>query len=271
MRYGARLFEGSSPHTRGARWYKKRNCVNAQDHPRIRGEHASHPSFRVPFSRIIPAYAGSTETGIVRHVGDEGSSPHTRGARWSASEATSTTTDHPRIRGEHPLAHLGDVGCRRIIPAYAGSTPRPTRPGSCVPGSSPHTRGALDAAEARVKEIEDHPRIRGEHFDGPLALAHLRGIIPAYAGSTLPSRRYPQDRRGSSPHTRGAPLDQARHGQALQDHPRIRGEHVLCTHELLGVCGIIPAYAGSTGKQEYIDSLQKGSSPHTRGAHIFGL
>ena len=197
--------QGSSPHTRGALVACATAQGSSRDHPRIRGEHDGIKNVIVSTLRIIPAYAGSTLR--IHHFGflSLGSSPHTRGAPRMRREEMAKPKDHPRIRGEHPLAHLGDVGCRRIIPAYAGSTPRPTRPGSCVPGSSPHTRGALDAAEARVKEIEDHPRIRGEHFDGPLALAHLRGIIPAYAGSTLPSRRYPQDRRGSSPHTRGAP------------------------------------------------------------------
>ena len=112
-----------------------------QDHPRIRGEHepiptpkgdmmGSSPHTRgAPYSdyqdacqeRIIPAYAGSTAVFFSRvrivkdhprirgeHVfrsvgsnGPKGSSPHTRGARWSRSG--------------------GRARCR-IIPAYAGST-----------------------------------------------------------------------------------------------------------------------------------------------------
>ncbi len=50
--------------------------------------------------------------------------------------------DHPRIRGEHPSSFSCDVS---------------------IEGSSPHTRGALDAVGSEL---------RG------------RGIIPAYAGST---------------------------------------------------------------------------------------
>ena len=133
-----------------------------------------------------------------------------------------------------------------------------------IPGSSPHTRGALEFVP-----------------DG----AGVRGIIPAYAGSTA-CRRQPERRRrdhprirgehcdvhfkrqlvpGSSPHTRGAPLP--RHGAALEP-------------------GIIPAYAGSTTAraasarslwdhprirgEHYAFRLHgrpcRGSSPHTRGA-----
>ena len=152
---------------------------------------------------IIPAYAGST---------------HARHRRCAAGR------DHPRIRGEHgfganetclvlgssphtrgaPLlarAHDRDIG---IIPAYAGSTRRPSRrrgrradhprirgehPHHVVgaeveTGSSPHTRGALDD--------------RGEGSEGGR-------IIPAYAGSTA----YNTSRRRSR-----------------WDHPRIRGEHL---------------------------------------------
>ena len=172
---------GSSPHTRGAlvvlvverlrvgiipayagstqwtasctRWFR--------DHPRIRGEHTvpahwgrigrgSSPHTRgAPqnaqhggeFERIIPAYAGST---------------------WPSGSPGTWLRDHPRIRGEHAAGwflagrsagssphtrgarsrRLAVGGPRRIIPAYAGSTPRTDT--TKVPNT-------------------DHPRIRGEH------------------------------------------------------------------------------------------------------------
>ena len=195
----------------------------ASDHPRIRGEHENLPAPGQPgfgssphtrgaphgaaetsvYSWIIPAYAGSTSIPVV---------------------ASSSPADHPRIRGEHGhpdtrlLNLLGSsphtrgargINCpfsrrRRIIPAYAGSTsdrsatagsggdhPRirgehetDTTTSRLRAGSSPHTRGALQVA----------------------AFLHLRvGIIPAYAGSTRPTRR----QAGYAP-----------------DHPRIRGEHL---------------------------------------------
>ena len=172
---------GSSPHTRGAlstfpplagepgiipayagsTLYSHFGSKGIWDHPRIRGEHPGHAD--------RPASTG-------------GSSPHTRGAHTHASlllraggiipaYAGSTPTsreerghvpDHPRIRGEHLLDGRGKPrnegssphtrGARRyeppagraggIIPAYAGSTPRPGA------GQSP---------------AADHPRIRGEH------------------------------------------------------------------------------------------------------------
>ena len=195
---------GSSPHTRGARrspgsQYVRsriipayagstpfvRSCpLPAGDHPRIRGEHGPRRE-----ARVMP----------------EGSSPHTRGAPPTWPSSSETTPDHPRIRGEHDI--ITATGCRPW-------------------GSSPHTRGARAQFGGNTKDAgiipayagstlagdfgypadEDHPRIRGEHpgWDGwqlasegssphtrgahplPRPAWLGRGIIPAYAGSTLP-------------------------------------------------------------------------------------
>ena len=274
---------GSSPHTRGAhqirlRRDQRRRIIPAyagstgpggcgrpdgRDHPRIRGEH-------------------NPDTPGRRYPG--GSSPHTRGAPDVRVVVFDSETDHPRIRGEHPdLAgrrRLGEGssphtrgargiaavvgGPEGIIPAYAGSTSRTI---------------------SHERQDWDHPRIRGEHerpvagwggWQG--SSPHTRGapealyshdllgrIIPAYAGSTIstrPETRPPPDhprirgehgavgeyslqRRGSSPHTRGARSRRACRrvfpgiipayagstpcGTMIltecRDHPRIRGEH----------------------------------------------
>ena len=258
--------------------------LTASDHPRIRGEHASAfvspptdcgssphtrgaPRRRAGWMRgpgIIPAYAGSTSR-VLRLR-----------RRWR---------DHPRIRGEHrrvtqkQLAEVGssphtrgarqrildELGAKRIIPAYAGSTfdrglrplepqdhprirgehPLTRRSGRGLPGSSPHTRGAPVRRGGGAMSTGDHPRIRGEHR------IHVDEEDLA---------------AGSSPHTRGALAGPGRRRGARADHPRIRGEHrwtrpaaprnggssphtrgarrrrgpVRCRR------GIIPAYAGST-------------------------
>ena len=192
-----------------------------QDHPRIRGEHKP----------------GKSDDAF-----DAGSSPHTRGARYSSSRWS--------IR-------------RGIIPAYAGSTDHSSSSSSCR--SSPHTRGARGRrrelapapgiipayagstlrGSARSGCAPDHPRIRGEHpsecDEGHIVTGsspHTRGalglsvpptavlrIIPAYAGSTPFSL---------------SPL------LYLQDHPRIRGEHEEVNFDVHWGFRIIPAYAGST-------------------------
>ena len=233
---------GSSPHTRGARL-----------------SHAQH----LLWGGIIPAYAGSTRHSFCHRcpiwdhprirgehgIGSphpahlQGSSPHTRGARWLGDwladagriipayagstawtwPSTRASPDHPRIRGEHERRNQGRGDEN---------------------GSSPHTRGALGVFHYRVLSVgiipayagstrtyrprrgkrSDHPRIRGEHYPrhvgeraqkgssphtrGALgaggAPARVPGIIPAYAGSTLFEDELIENER---------------------DHPRIRGEH----------------------------------------------
>ena len=337
---------GSSPHTRGARHTKL--CYASvtgiipayagstptdlfssrtdRDHPRIRGEH-SHGLFAFP------------ELG--------GSSPHTRGAPpdvriWGLSSwiipayAGSTDwdydnddykRDHPRIRGEHDSlpssSGLGAGSSPHTRGARGRPAPRPARPG-IIPAYAGSTRPRrLPGPGDR-----DHPRIRGEHTAGVRLLAvvsgsspHTRGarrvrgrlvrgcgIIPAYAGSTVPPPRlvhrlrdHPRIRGehpgggwhwncalGSSPHTRGAHRRRRTPNQnnriipayagstfpgicATQDttdHPRIRGEHgVLRGGPAVGE-RIIPAYAGSTIVGSIGMVIGWGSSPHTRGAPV---
>ena len=215
---------GSSPHTRGARQklavgeiihriipayagstsVRHSSSVSLRDHPRIRGEH-------------LPV--------DVDRVGLRGSSPHTRGAPPRSPCGPPASTDHPRIRGEHR-----DPGARVAF----------------FEGSSPHTRGARRLGPGSIREIRDHPRIRGEHGVGDVE-----------------KRREP----GSSPHTRGAPpggSSRLWHGRIIpayagstdlgadymvrnSDHPRIRGEHRKGGKSL---------------------TINKGSSPHTRGAPL---
>ena len=137
----ANWFQGSSPHTRGARTRRSWWSCRIWDHPRIRGEHYHFPSDDSTVTGIIPAYAGSTDGSEAGLCHLAGSSPHTRGAQG--------------VQVAHVLA-------RGIIPAYAGSTyglqrfflnfrDHPRIRGehvggdfrfSSYPGSSPHTRGA---------------------------------------------------------------------------------------------------------------------------------
>ena len=151
---------------------------------------------------IIPAYAGSTASYISR-VGPP--------------------PDHPRIRGEHYAAHK--------VAIEAG-------------GSSPHTRGALSAAGRSGRRsgiipayagstasraltrniVEDHPRIRGEHAQMPLAVLPWTGSSPHTRGA---QRRQPAREAGSRiiPAYAGSTEEETKDAGTKTDHPRIRGEH----------------------------------------------
>ena len=177
-----RRCDGSSPHTRGARKRRgpvrrRRGIIPAyagstsptdtlsrrpQDHPRIRGEH------KLQARRVVL---------------DQGSSPHTRGARQVRTRSPTTWSDHPRIRGEHAPASFGSEGwggssphtrgahswsgpgrlTQRIIPAYAGSTGRIRCLSIVLWRIIPAYAGSTRRRGGRVRRVRDHPRIRGEH------------------------------------------------------------------------------------------------------------
>ena len=272
-----------SPHTRGARGQALRRLGPrriipayagstgpdvvrpgpSRDYPRIRGEHTATPPsgvivagssphtrgallslfFPLTPTRIIPAYAGSTQCAGIRLGERSGSSPHTRGARIHAA-ARRWPSDHPRIRGEHR-----QEGRRQGL----------------VWGSSPHTRGARRPGRMPWGFRRDHPRIRGEHVD-PLGAfvdlqdhSRIRGEHSGY-------RRLVSSPMGSSPHTRGAPPQRRRGGlsdgiipayagstglRGLRvDGPRGSSPHTRGARPAPGHVPrhgrIIPAYAGST-------------------------
>ena len=237
-----------------------------RDHPRIRGEHAAAQPVDDNAAGIIPACAGSTLSCTLMPGSIWGSSPHTRGAPHGGRCRHRCGENHPRMRGEHNLGHAYALKPARIIPAYAGSTCGQPMPKPWPNGSSPHTRGARKATRGCQSQWRDHPRIRGEHITSFMGSVPGRGIIPAYAGSTMPNCAKTSVAAGSSPHTRGALVRVAGNQVHVQDHPRIRGEHPRESLRQNRRKRIIPAYAGSTTKCRAEYSGHLGSSPHTRGA-----
>ena len=336
---------GSSPHTRGAHsgWpegsrtpgiipayagstERGHGDVNrAWDHPRIRGEHGipkiratlivgSSPHTRGAqpsrsrlwtWSRIIPAYAGSTRLPRSMATSRTGSSPHTRGALGSGSVVDprmriipayagstragacgpSAPTDHPRIRGEHPHDPLRGRLSAGIIPAYAGSTSagrRASRSRSDHPrirgeharpstgrvddvGSSPHTRGALCCHDRRPRRAVDHPRIRGEHQIHLNSTGDIRGSSPHTRGARPMARRRLRH-RGIIPAYAGSTASARRRGRTVGDHPRIRGEHPRGEGRRNEGGRIIPAYAGSTASFPR-QAPRPPDHPRIRGEH----
>ena len=314
---------GSSPHARGARrgehvgqhrqgiipacagsttfWRPARRTM--QDHPRMRGEHARH-------ARL---YAVSS-----------GSSPHARGARClimilivilgiipACAGSTSLliacsplVRDHPRMRGEHVVAHclfsfgsgssphargarenrFRDFGFDGIIPACAGST----------------SRNMSTASRNR-----DHPRMRGEHAGSIRVLLNVTGSSPHARGAPIHHAHDGRD-AGIIPACAGSTQWRSESKDGIGDHPRMRGEHPprrpRLSHDsgssphargALDLCvlglkllGIIPACAGSTTPQSFKAVIERdhprmrgehkrphrprsehmGSSPHARGA-----
>ena len=233
--------QGSSPHVRGAL------CDVADS-----DEHAG----------IIPACAGSTVRACSLRLvmwdhprmcgehwmlaltvdGEEGSSPHVRGARVDF------------------LPDQLEVG---IIPACAGSTCAVSCP---LPSVRDHPRMCGEHAwfEACRVELEgSSPHVRGAR-SLPAMPCGVRGIIPACAGSTGwgPS---PSPPSGIIPACAGSTADWNHGGHCQRDHPRMCGEHILKLPAGLEAAGSSPHVRGApnycTG-----GTATPGSSPHVRGA-----
>ena len=298
---------GSSPLTRGKHPHHARNDQRTGLIPAHAGK-TSSPGVPCCASWAHPHSRGENIiTGIIG-VLSEGSSPLTRGklscclpvlpvhglipahaGKTSPTcNATPTTWDHPRSRGENrsccsrgramsgssPLTRGKRSGraakrlVQGIIPAHAGKTFWAGRE-AARPGDHPRSRGENAKLEkAAAPAPGSSPLTRGKHTQ-PKGTKH--GIIPAHAGKTL---------------SRLSMLLRAR------DHPRSRGENsvgveVGVEHEgsspltrgkptqmvsALKTGGIIPAHAGKTRTVRLAGSRRR-DHPRSRGencAHFVG-
>ena len=318
---------GTSPHTRGSPGIPRRVQTGEgnipayagitrglpptsrprREHPRIRGDHLFLLTSTISYLGTSPHTRGSPKAVFIggsRYGNIPAYAGITAWTRWE----TSSTREHPRIRGDHGRSTTGHAtyegtsphtrGSRRFlfflrfpagnIPAYAGIT----GPGRIrIPGRWEHPRIRGDhqtIVDCCDTTLGTSPHTRGSLEASPFG-ANVVGNIPAYAGitsSSRPSRRFawehPRIRGdhntngdgkpgdpGTSPHTRGSPRDYA---------------------DKNGFKGNIPAYAGIThsarsAKPPYwehprirgdhdgsgsVTASAWGTSPHTRGSRRLG-
>ena len=216
---------------------------------------------------IIPAYAGNTQP---------------------VSPCRQCNRDHPRVCGEHnddTTPDYGDVGssprmrgtpvsCQfswhgwGIIPAYAGNT---TNCWGCRNRSRDHPRICGEHALAGIMfswRPGSSPRMRGTPFV-VIAVTVWRGIIPAYAGNTLPVLPNPFSPR-DHPRVCGehGEIDVCMAGN-MGSSPRMRGTRQERV-ERRGRLGIIPAYAGNT-RRESTAAQYPEDHPRVCGEHATSI
>ena len=232
----------------------------------MRGTHETCVNSHRPIG-IIPAYAGNT---AVKPVKDSANRDHPRvcGEHYSwLAIVRAKTGSSPRMRGTPP-DRKRIPPAHGIIPAYAGNTVRAVRicswcrdhPRVC--GEHPYYRSA------GVNSWGSSPRMRGTP-SLPSDSSPSFGIIPAYAGNTIPTSSC------VSP---------------AWDHPRVCGEHSIHSSFFLTWSGssprmrgtpwrrtslhiasrIIPAYAGNTVR-DVVDFVPHGDHPRVCGEHFKGL
>ena len=113
------LFDGSSPHARGAPGTFVKMPTSG-DHPRMRGEHVAEECTKEQLKGSSP-HARGAQTASLDEFHAWRIIPACAGSTSSHNRLAAARTDHPRMRGEHLAAAL-----RAFNPE----------------GSSPHARGA---------------------------------------------------------------------------------------------------------------------------------
>ena len=171
--------------------------------------------------RIIPACARNTRSSGARSISTS-DHPRVRGEHATERPRTSITTgSSPRARGTRPR-RASPRPRWRIIPACAGNTSIALPPAT-VPPDHPRVRGEHLARLERVaQQYGSSPRARGTR--GARAERSVRcRIIPACAGNTVPARRA-SGRRSDHPRVRGEHCRvHTRHVDAAGSSPRARG------------------------------------------------
>ena len=178
---GGNADTGSSPHARGARlaslgmpWPNgiipacagSTRCFPGRrrelgDHPRMRGEHR-------PVARTPLPDRGSSPHARGAHLVGGGTSPRLgiipacAGSTLARPRETCPSWDHPRMRGEHSVA--GGTSC-----GHGGSSPHARGAHSSASGWNlrsgiiPACAGSTVPVCVKPCEVQDHPRMRGEH------------------------------------------------------------------------------------------------------------
>ena len=254
------------------------------DHPRVRGEHEPVQPLRGECMGSSPRARGA-QFGNALGVAPVGIIPACAGSTCGRGRRAPRTPDHPRVRGEHSIP-------RPLSAPTPGSSPRARgAPGVAVhplltPGIIPACAGSTRRTPRPSLRARDHPRVRGEHVgvvavgqeeegSSPRARGARRrgcsrpgggGIIPACAGST------------TSPDVRE---------HLIQDHPRVRGEHLEVLDLIGELAGSSPRARGAQGRKgsgpwgggdhprvrgehaccHVVGEGDQGSSPRARGAH----
>ena len=250
-------------------------------HPRSRGENTRRPAFRSPAKgsspltrgkrrlqqerdvqeRLIPAHAGKTSPQRISrysrwaHPRSRGENPTSR-QRGKASRGSS-----PLTRGKH-VGHADRLASSGLIPAHAGKTPPPHRPGWTRP-AHPRSRGEnVPFARSPLHGSGSSPLTRGKPSPDVRAMIDT-GLIPAHAGKTV-------EANGRAARDEAHPRSRGENERMTGDRPKLAGSSPLTRGKRRwrgrgrAVPGLIPAHAGKTSGPLLIMAC-RGAHPRSRG------
>ena len=269
----------------------------------MRGEHIARHRVGMPYMGSSPHARGARTVTIDSGV-SYGIIPACAGSTIWQLGPFPTSWDHPRMRGEHGATRQ-NLWTNPGSSPHARGAPDSLRERIAPQGIIPACAGSTQRLSRRIWSPRDHPRMRGEHVCAVSCAASAKGSSPHARGAHLVPRQG-RERDGIIPACAGSTFNVTHNADGTGDHPRMRGEHPLfvsVTPFSVGssphargahrdavhrsrIQGIIPACAGSTRRMEATtgirrdhprmrgehevmsasDAMDKGSSPHARGA-----
>ena len=231
---------GSSPLTRGKPWKSSETGEN---------------------TRLIPAHAGKTTTGISRS-NEETAHPRSRGENvsWFQSYLVPVGSS-PLTRGKR-VRQLPRAPGHGLIPAHAGKTTR-SLPGVGARAAHPRSRGENDPdRHLCLLTTGSSPLTRGKRVTINID-ADQAGLIPAHAGKTQSPRAVPPPQT-AHPRSRGENRQvPQRHPVRGGSSPLTRGKPRGC-YRAVNARGLIPAHAGKTAGPLLAPSRPE-AHPRSRG------
>src|SRR5690606_18602284 len=136
-------------------------------------------------TRFAPACAGSTGTGRWLFW-SRGIIPACAGSTAVMRLTVWVSTDHPRVRGEHPRSSLARCHARGSGPRARGAHESQGRIGPVV-RIIPACAGSTLRRQSKAVSPGDHPRVRGEHVFAGLSVRGGGGSSPRARGARLVS------------------------------------------------------------------------------------
>ena len=131
------------------------------EHPRVRGDHLAKALGMTREEGTPPRARGSLFIELDSTTGS-GNTPACAGITCCCSNRQSSTMEHPRVRGDHPLpADTPDEP--NGTPPRARGSPRAWRCKVMILRNTPACAGITVARRSKGVSPPEHPRVRGDH------------------------------------------------------------------------------------------------------------
>ncbi len=238
----SKIEQGITPAYAGNTYTLLLCCPSTRDHPRLRGEHLFR-SVHLPFQPGSPPPTRGTQELFTSNAIDFGITPAYAGNTSFFISFSFTKWDHPRLRGEHSASQMSIK--------YSSGSPPPTR-GTPLSvsfiksstGITPAYAGNTNITINYLLQGRDHPRLRGEHIKRNIRKHYGVGSPPPTRGTPMFGKHQSTEFR-ITPAYAGNTISFTKYHHQDQDHPRLRGEHLLAKIDSLEIMGSPPPTRGT--------------------------